>query len=364
MKAIDPFYTPYEIAVKMISHATHGSKKFIVDFAAGKGELLKVASMKWPKSQLIATDICKNTISSLQRAHPDWLVGRCDFTNPRSLNRCRFLKDKKGKIPLVLLNPPFSCRGASYITVNINGDKINCSPAIAFILLSIAFLTRQGQILAILPAGSIKSQRDRAAWDLLHRLGKLRIIDTNGENTFLGCSAISTIISFKKYKAPIKSTLESSTVSNRPLSLKQNIGLEIYRGRISMHALIEDKSKTGVPFIHSTELEEIGINLKRYKIQPQSHAIIGPAILIPRVGKPKKNKIHLYNNDSPIVLSDCVIALLCKSIEQAEIIKSLLLKNWFSFEKKYSGTCAKYITIESITELLMDLGCENFKSLN
>jgi hypothetical protein len=121
-----------------------------------------------------------------------------------------------------------------------------------------------------------------------------------------------------------------------------------------MHTVKPTSSAGSKVLIHSTELSEDGLDLSRRQINSQSDGVCGPAVLLPRVGQPNKRKIVLYRGKSKVILSDCVIALKCRTYEEASKVRSTILDNWVAIERAYGGTCARYITLNSLTEFLED----------
>ena len=91
------------------------------------------------------------------------------------------------------------------------------------------------------------------------------------------------------------------------------------------------------------------------RVSPRYRTISGPAILIPRVGRPSVSKVVLIGEEK-VVLSDCVIALRTtppgSEVELAREIK----RNWLTFQQIYGGSCAPYTTIRRIREMLLELG--------
>jgi len=92
------------------------------------------------RKNTIATDINRNTISRLRRAETNWDIGRCDFLNQKSRERCEVLSRTLGKVSLILMNPPFSCRGARKYEVEFEASVFRCGLALAFVLESLRFL--------------------------------------------------------------------------------------------------------------------------------------------------------------------------------------------------------------------------------
>lgn len=355
MNSLDSYYTPAEISEKMIAVVKTGNIVNIADFAAGNGALLKAGQNRWPNSKIIATDISAKAIKLLQQQQPKWQSEKCDFLTDSYRLCSRTLNCFKGKISLVLLNPPFSCKGASRFPVKLNNIELYCSLALAFVVNSIPYLVKGGQILAILPAGSLQSEKDNLAWRYLKNLGHVEVVGTNGHKSFKGCCAHTVIVHFNFTKPEKRIVLAQHKKTNIQIN-EANHEVNIFRGRVQMHSVKREPLKKCLPLIHTTNLKKDGtIDLNSNKIDLKNKFIYGPMILIPRVGKPNKSKILLYSEKKPIVISDCIIALQCASKKTASKVHSLIVSNWPLLKKKYNGTCAKYLTINSLTDFLLSL---------
>lgn len=359
--SVDPFYTPSDLARELIKKASPGrSHAYIVDFAAGDGQLLRAAHRRWPKAQLVATDIDPGAVSLLHRLNPKWRVGKADFLNPVSRLRCRPIANLRGKISLAVINPPFSYRGGQHWKVSVNGSTINCSLAMAFVLNSLAFLVKGGEILAILPAGSLHSEKDKSAWQILRQLCRCKIFPTNGHRAFRQCSPRTNFVRLALRSCEMSF---SSKILKAPHTRRNGEGtlVSIVRGTIPIHSL-NGKPAKPIPLIHSTELNGT-LNLSRRRVSASEKSMIGPAVLLSRVGQPKRNKISLYLARRPIVLSDCVLALKCRKSSDAKAVQRRLIKEWSTVEKRYGGTCAPYITIGALAELLTGFGLRLHKTV-
>ena len=112
---MDQIYTPPYLAALMAKASRarpSQSEEFIVaDFAAGSGELLLAAASVWPTATMVATDIDSRAVCNVRKISNSWRTGVCDFLNPRSRRSSPVLRSLKRRTNLVLLNPPFSCRG-------------------------------------------------------------------------------------------------------------------------------------------------------------------------------------------------------------------------------------------------------------
>jgi len=66
----DQIYTPVELCGKILAPSSSQRPNIVADFAAGSGELLKAAALKWPSAKIIAVDIDKGTVRKLRRKQP------------------------------------------------------------------------------------------------------------------------------------------------------------------------------------------------------------------------------------------------------------------------------------------------------
>ncbi len=137
----DPFYTPDRIAEYVIRQVSIRRPDVVADFAAGDGALLRSASRAWPSSKILAIDIDSAAVRKLRYNYPSWLVGKCDFLQERSRKRCHLLNDCAQLADLVLLNPPFSCRGGSTIKLSVQGS-LCLQQSYAFVLQASQYLSR------------------------------------------------------------------------------------------------------------------------------------------------------------------------------------------------------------------------------
>ena len=141
----------------MAGQVSLSAPKIIADFAAGDGALLTAACAVWPKAKAFALDIDNLALRRLRYRNPSWSIGRCDFLSEDSRGKSIPLQAVKGNTDVILLNPPFSCRGASRFKLKLNGRELCCSKAMAFVLLATEYLAVDGQIVAILPESTFLS---------------------------------------------------------------------------------------------------------------------------------------------------------------------------------------------------------------
>lgn len=355
---MDIFYTPADVAKKMVEYSSVEEVSIIADFSVGGGDLLRTAQEVWPNAIFLGTDINSETAKRLKDIYPQWLINECNFLEFAQRNGNRHILSKFiGKVSLILLNPPFSCRGSLRRAVPFDTISLKSSFGLAFVVTALPFLSSEGQLITLLPTGSLTSQKDRESWEILGQHYKIETLQRNNHKTFENCSPETVIVKFTKKKKKSKRVVigHKFTVT-RTLQASKNISVELYRGKVS--ANFEDSGPRTKIFIHSTELQQMQINLQARRIYSYFSSLKGPAVLLPRVGRPNVTKLTLYFEQKDIVLSDCVIAIKCKTDDEAETVYELVKGNWKTVETLYNGTCAKFITLDSLRDLLNLIGIE------
>ena len=348
----DAFYTPSEISEKMIGAIEAGSADIVADFAAGAGDLLEAARARWPLGRIVATDISRAAVMALKRIQPRWEVGRCDFLSGHSRGSCRVLSGLENRVSVVLLNPPFSCRGGTICRVIGNGYEMQSSRGMAFVLNALRYLAPDGELVCVLPAGSLHTQKDQRAWAFLRTFFHVYLVSRNGHKTFDGCFARTVLVRLRRRALPRRVRNATSTSGNPKADLGR---VTLYRGRLPMY-VVKGEGGNSVPLIHSTCLRHSSVDFKQFATGRLSHAITGPTILLPRVGRPDKSKVVLYRGRRLFVMSDCVLGLQCAFNPAA--VHSHILKEWSLISRLYKGTGARFLTVAALAEGLRGLGIE------
>ena len=329
------------------------SKAVIADFAAGEGDLLKTAVDRWPDSKIVAVDVDKATIRRLRRKHPDWNIGVSDFLNAQSRRQCHVLRAVKGMVDLLVLNPPFSCRGGTKVSLNIAGEYLDCSLAMAFVLIGKEYLRTDGEIRAIMPAGSAYSQKDTAARAYLNRHATVSFGEQYDRNTFSGCFPNTVLLRAKFCEGVHQEGKQKINGSSVPGLLGP---VQILRGSIQMHSVCKDKGQDTIPLLHTTQLRSGFLSTQLPRIKRSRSEVTGPAVLIPRVGKPSVDKLVFLSVESRVALSDCVFALVCDSHEDIIQIYERLKREWSLIGGSFGGTGAPYLTLGKLAHALTHMG--------
>ncbi|OFX20374.1 MAG: hypothetical protein A2041_00645 [Bacteroidetes bacterium GWA2_31_9b] len=336
----DSHYTPEILSEKLLDYANLKTISSIADFCVGNGSLLIAAKKKFRNAKFFGSDISRSEIKELKKNYPKWNLSLCDFTNSKSRNSSSILKNKIGGFDLIVLNPPFSCRGGSVAVVEFEGIRYNVSTSMLFIVESLKYLSQKGILLAILPISVAYSQKDRLIWNKLVSDYNLSILEQPIVNQFKNCSPSVMLVSINSER------LTSNT--NNQNTLNHGItDISLFRGKISMHTLNGSATK-GRLFIHSTNLKKNRLENLGYKIINSLSEVKGPAILLPRVGNPSTQKLAIIGSKDVYVLSDCIIAITTKSDKEAKDLMNRILNDWDNFKELYKGTGAKYITLERL----------------
>lgn len=349
----DAYYTPQWLAQKLIASSNKKRVDVVADFAAGDGVLLRAAQRRWKDAKIIASDLCEKSVRRLRRKHSSWHCTKIDFLESHQLDRPSSLSDYLGQIDQIVLNPPFSCRGGSVFFARTSEGPIQSGRAMAFVVASTQFLSSCGELLAVLPSNVLSSQKDAAAVKYLRQCFDVQCDNafTGSSNDFQGCRVRYLIMKVSRSRSEIVDRIKGQS-RRQPLK-NRDLKVRIIRGTSQMHNL----PRSGRTLVHTTELRAHTVELNGHFGDPRRPSVIGPAVLLPRVGAPRVDKVCLFLRRKRIVLSDCVVGLQCKSSDDARLLLSALSGHRAIYESMFSGTCAPYLTIKRLATVLHQLGC-------
>jgi hypothetical protein len=353
---LDDHYTPIELARIAVNHVRLRRPGVIADMAAGEGSLLLEAARRWPSARIIATDIDRATVSRLQSAGDErWRVGRCDFLATKSRAASDLLRDVRGHVALLLLNPPFSCRGGSYKLVDSSDDTIRASVAMAFLLVGLEYLSPSGQAVAILPAGSLHNKRDECAWRYIRTRFMVRELAHWDKTAFPNCAASSVLVKLTPHKPN-----SGAGVFRRRRSRKRHpkalASAVIVRGTCPIHEIPDGAQ--GPTLVHYTDLRNATVILNGHRGHGDHRCVAGPAVLLPRVGRVTPHKVALLTSPRRVMISDCVIGLKTESVGAARRVRKLLVDHFEVLARYYVGTGAPHITLDRLREALRRVGVD------
>lgn len=352
---LDDHYTPVELARIAVTHVGLREPSIIADVAAGEGSLLLEAERRWPSARIVATDIDRGTVTRLARARRHrWEVGRCDFLVAKSRAASRVLRDVHGRVSLLLLNPPFSCRGASYRTVATANGLQRASVAMAFLLAGLEYLSPRGQAVAILPAGSLYNKKDVTAWRHVRKGFTVQELAQWDKRTFPGCAASSVLVKLVRRASPTVASSPPNTPWQGADGRTPRVSAVIVRGTCPIHRV--PAGAAGPSLVHYTDLRSARVTLNGQRGAGAHRCVAGPAVLLPRVGRITPEKVAVLTSPRRVMISDCVIALKTESAQGARQVRRLLVDNFTLLAGAYVGTGAPHITLDRLRDAMRRIG--------
>lgn len=358
---MDKHYTPKDLASAIVRNLACGAPKRAADFAAGEGALLNAIRERWPKTPLVATDLSQSAVSKLKKRFRNAKAERCDFLDRSSRARVASLNSDRKKFSLIFLNPPFSNRDGKTWPQKIGRQTVSCGRALAFVIASLPYLSRKGQVVAILPSSCLTSQRDASARAAMLKSYHIRILRSKQNVQFEKCSVEVVVVAISRRAASGVSQLEIGRLSTlrgdvtAPLA-KNSIYASIFRGTIPMSGC-STRPRRGIALVHTTDLNKGLIKVSSVRVSAEvSSSTIGPVILMPRVGRPNLEKVCLYLSSERVALSDCILAVKFNSIPAAKLVYALLSTHEKRLLDSYVGSCAKYLTLDGLRLVLNSLG--------
>jgi len=321
-------------------------ERSIGDFACGNGSLLELAP--FPNKLVYGLDIDPSVITALRSRYPEWHLCSGDFLNP-CLQTQRFLHELVGALDMIVLNPPFSCRGGTKEYVYVDGKDVGCSKSLAFVLKSMPFLKEKGSLMAILPKSVLRSEKDAEALEHIRRSWRIDIEAEFCRKTFEGCYPQSVCVNIQRLGGSAKGIESCNIMRGAPK-------VTIVRGSIPMHSTSEVGQHK---VLHTTALRVADpiSAITRYSSRP-GKSVEGTFITIPRVGAPDMKKIRIIQSAGEVTLSDCVLALVLDDSLQAPHLLDQIQSNWELLEAEYGSTCAPYITVAQVISFLSKCGWE------
>lgn len=350
VKKIDTFYTPPELAQRLLGYVDILDVENVADFCVGKGELLKAAEAKFENIKCFGTDIDESIVDEIKSTHKHWDVEICDFTDSQSRTNTSILRE--GFFDLVLSNPPFTCRGSKINKVEYIDKIFHVSTAMMFLVESLRYLNSRGNLYAIMPSSIIFSEKDKKLICAIQNNYNIQILEEIERQAFKDCApniVLLRICRRKEFENEVFDTYSITSIYNPPIIFDaRSLNVELFRGNLSVHEAANFESKKGKPYVHSINLRNNSIVYNNLMIGKPSSEITGPAILIHRVGKPDIAKVCKLPKGESIILSDCVIAIMGKSQNAINKIYSAIISQESKFLSLYKGTGAKYLTVERV----------------
>ncbi len=341
MPGPDAYYTPAGLASRLLSFAID-TPQTAIDFCVGDGGLLTATEEKFPGITCYGIDISEEVIDDLKLRQPTWNLAHCDFKDGEALGKIPFLRGRR--FDLIVLNPPFTCRGSTINKAFIGEEEYHVSTAMSFLVGALPYLSDTGSIYAILPITCVYSEKDKKCWRYLEENCHACVLTEVHKAWFKGkCTPNIVLVYLGMDPYPVEDARMDFGIGDFGFTLKG-----IKRGHLGVYEQKKvDAGDDRIPYIHTTnmrggELVDVGYTRRGLK-----EAVKGYGLLIPRVCNPNVEKLVVYGKEE-CILSDCVVLLQTRSLQQAERLKRYLVEHWDEFKKNYVGTGARYVTMERL----------------
>ena len=343
MPGPDAYYTPAGLASRLLSYAIDHPRTAI-DFCVGDGGLLTAAEEKFPGITCYGVDISDEVIANLKERQPLWSLAHCDFKDGKALAKIPFLKGRK--FDLIVLNPPFTCRGSSINKVFIGDEEYHVSTAMSFLVGALPYLSDNGSIYAILPITCVYSEKDRKCWQYLEENYNACVLTEVHKASFKGkCTPNIVLVYLGRVPYPATDARQILGVGDFGFSLKG-----IKRGRLCVYQMKKvEAGNDRLPYIHTTNMRGGELVDVVYTRRDLKESVEGYGLLIPRVCNPNEEKLVVLDKIE-CILSDCVVLLQTWNRQQAERLRQYLIEHWMEFTNNYVGTGARYVTMERLRQ--------------
>lgn len=358
----------------------------VLEVGAGEGALIRLASQRWPTAKLSAFDLDVENVAKLKELLPESSsVAHLDAFSELANQELTY----NGPFDLAIGNPPFSsysiasaCSNRSIYGFQIPKSWNTFRTELYFLLQSLNFIKKGGEVVYILPAGIICSQRYELIRNYLvsnFNVEEVREVDIGAfehteARTFLirirkGSSSGDVVLS--SISRPDKKVLISnekfikrgdySFYSSIQLIYKNTLSEAIersFRGALSSKLLKESKAS----FVHTCDFDARLTEIYKpdYDFEndnsnenlEKSKFAIENDIVICRVGSRKVCKVGLIVRGQSIP-SDCVFVLRPHSnISSRRLAAYLSSHSAHSYlMHRVKGVGAQYITLADLMGL-------------
>ena len=335
-------YTPQVTSDQLVKAATIIPPKTVVDFCAGRGSLLEAARRRWPTAKLFANDSDPKVMNSLPGANwvnLDFLGEHFDAFSPKTFPK---------EYDLVLLNPPFCFyRSQEFRPRGVYAD-VRCSVAFSFLFTALQYLSTDGELLAVMPTSTLKSERDDEARKILKKRYKCRLISSPSYDRFPGLDVSTYLLQVHSAKKRKSTAVVTNSLSSA------RVPWQITRGSVSVRRSKRQEYVGLHNWIHTTSISNSTI-VTRYMLPDGFLArdqkfLPKTSLILPRVGKVRPGDLLVTSRSE--ILSDCLLGVTFDDPKLAYIILGGINTNYSSFSKLYAGTGAPYTTQNKVSKFI------------
>ena len=351
------YYTP-KVVAQVVAESIHVQKpRAVLDPAAGDGALLQTVVARFPRTEALAIDIDRSAVQRLRQILPDCTSSVCDALNGRSVAKSNVWR-LRSCVDVVVANPPFGSLSGPRLAdvVCWGGKKVRCGIGAAHILAALVnFLPKQ--LVAVLPDSMLHSERDGMARSLIASRYSLDVVQSLGSDAFGNAGASVSLVEMTLRRAIGGQFAMKSEVAGRALGAGP---VYLIRGGLPMHD-VKEVASGGIPLVHTNNLGD----RRPFKlVRPLRRGVVsGPLVLLPRVGLPMERHLVATNLSGEHQLSDCVVAISCRSDGVASDVSKILMERFDALRACWGGTGAQYTTLAKLRDCLtksgiaVDSGC-------
>ena len=200
--AIDPHYTPQDIAKAVAASIGGRAPAFVLDPAAGDGALLVAVAARFPHAKMLAMDVDKKAAGRLQRKLPSSVVSVCDALTQKSIVHSH-VWHFRDRVDVVVANPPFGNRHkATVLAVDAWGKQVRCGTTAAHVLSSAMWFSPK-RMIVVVPNSLLYSERDADVRRLLGGRYVLSVLRSLGSGAFAGTGASVSLIELKRKRGGV-----------------------------------------------------------------------------------------------------------------------------------------------------------------
>ncbi|MBK9296004.1 MAG: methyltransferase [Candidatus Microthrix sp.] len=338
----DFFETPSAIAGDLhlaVTEPVGEMVRGVLDPTIGSGALLLPFQRHHPDVPLFGVDVDPNAIRLLGSSFPGLELDCFDFLHANSSNIPA--EWKTFGVDAVVMNPPFSERGAATTSVRVSGQEISCARSLAFVLRATEYVVDDGVLVSVLPYSVQHAVKNRKALEYLHSTGQIEWLTSYPRRAFKGAVTQTRVLRWRR----VADTVAGPSLDRPSAKSSQRI---LVRGWVPMHSR-RNRRGPWRSLVHSTDLSSLvrepEIEMRRCR---SVRYLAGPAVLLPRVGRLTSQSVAILLAGRTVCLSDCVIAIVTPSTDSARELASLIRSRLSCLNAEFEATGAPYITLERL----------------
>ncbi len=214
-------------------------------------------------------------------------------------------------------------------------------------------------VLTLLPRGTLESERDEAAWEWLRQHYEVSVVAELPRKAHSFARAALDIVALRI--GPYGSGARPAQINHRRASTAEDSDctVALVRGTVQIHAALARTAGELYPLVHTSHLRDGRLAVPLLVSRGASRTVTNEAILVPRVGTPRRDKVVRVHLEVPTALSDCLFAITPtgedgrSGLDQAW---EAIAGNWERLAAQYVGSCARYLTTRRLVNFLSDNG--------